>query len=98
MRISRIIQFGVWILLGSVLQLAAAPSWLHRDGNQLKDPNDNVVVLRGISLIDLGFLEGWQGGAVTMIDRLTDPCDVQGNSTGWYPRVIRIPVFPPDTV
>ncbi len=33
---------------------------------------DAVVVLRGVSLIDLGFLQGWQGGAINMINRLTD--------------------------
>jgi hypothetical protein len=72
--------------------------WLHVDGNKIKDPNDNVVVLRGVSLIDLGFLEGWQGGAINMIDRLTDTTDTQGSSPGWYPKVLRIPIHPPDTV
>lgn len=70
--------------------------WLHVDGNAIKDPNGNVVVLRGVSLIDLGHLEGWQDGAINMIDRLTDKTDPNGNSPGWYTKVIRIPIVPPD--
>ena len=46
--------------------------WLHVDGKKIKDPAGNVVVLRGVSLIDLGHLEGWQGGITESIDRLTD--------------------------
>jgi len=69
---------------------------LHTDGNSIKDPCGNVVVLRGISLIDLGFLQDWQGGAINMIDRLTNKSNAEGNSPGWYPKVIRIPIAPPD--
>jgi len=76
----------------------AVTPWLHVDGNKIKDPAGNVVVLRGIALIDLGFLEDWQGGAIEMIDRLTDKTDTQGSSPGWYPKVIRINVTPPDSV
>lgn len=86
------------ILLHSITPLNADIPWLHVDGNKIKDPNGNVVVLRGISLIDLGFLEGWQGGAFNMINRLTDKNDSQGSSPGWYPKVLRIPVHPPDSV
>ena len=85
----------VLILLCATTLHAAIPP-LHVDGNRIKDPNGNVVVLRGVSLIDLGFLEGWQGGAVNMIDRLTDKTDAQGTWPGWYTRVIRIPIAPPD--
>jgi endoglucanase len=72
--------------------------WLHVEGNRIKDPNGNIVVLRGVSLIDLGFLEDWQGGAINMINRLTDRDDSQGNSPGWYPKILRIPIHPPDSV
>lgn len=75
----------------------AAIPWLHVEGTQIKDPNGNVVVLRGVSLIDLGHLEDWQGGAINMIDRLTDKTDTQGTSPGWYTKVIRIPIAPPDS-
>jgi protocatechuate 3,4-dioxygenase beta subunit len=77
--------------------LYADVPWLHVEGNKIKDPKGNIVVLRGISLIDLGFLEGWQGGAINMIDRLTNKNDSQGNSPGWYPKIVRIPIYPPDS-
>lgn len=69
---------------------------LHVDGNQIKDPQGNIVILRGIDLIDLGHLESWQGGAINMINRLTDKTDNQGSSPGWYPKIIRIDITPPD--
>jgi len=74
------------------------PARLHVAGNRLKDPNGETVTLRGVSLIDLGFLQDWQGGALAMINRLTDEADDQGNSPGWYPNAVRIPVVPPDAV
>ena len=81
-----------------ILPAYANTPWLHVDGNKIKDPEGNIVVLRGISLIDLGFLEGWQGGAINMIDRIIKKNDSQGNSPGWYPKIIRIPIHPPDSV
>jgi hypothetical protein len=86
----------ICVLLYTITPVYAATPWLHTDANKIKDPEGNVVVLRGIDLIDLGFLESWQGGAINMIDRLTDTNDDQGNSPGWYPRVIRINITPPD--
>ncbi len=44
------------MLLYSITPLYADIPWLHVDGDKIKDPAGNVVVLRGISLIDLGFL------------------------------------------
>jgi len=86
----------LWQLFCLITPLYAATPWLHTDGNKIKDPQGNVVVLRGVDLIDLGFLEEWHGGAIEMLDRLTDLNDSQGNYTGWYPRVIRINVTPSD--
>ncbi len=86
------------LLVCSLAPVYAATPWLHADGNKIKDPNGNVVVLRGIALIDLGFLQDWHGGAIPMIDRLTDKNDPCGSSPGWYPRVIRINVTPLDSV
>jgi len=88
----------MYVLLCSVTPVNADIPWLHVEGNKIKDPNGNVVVLRGVSLIDLGFLEGWQGGAINMINRLTDRDDSQGSSPGWYPKILRIPIHPPDSV
>ena len=42
------------LLLSSSSPLYAIPSRLHVNGNQIEDPNGNVIVLRGISLPDLG--------------------------------------------
>ncbi len=98
MRIKSIITAIVFIFVCSLLPLHADIPRLHVDGNLIKDPSRKVIVLRGISLIDLGFLEGWQGGAINMIDRLTDKGDTQGSSPGWYPKVIRIPICPYDSV
>jgi len=92
-----ILLFVFQVLFYSISPVYAGIPWLHADGNQIKDPSGNVVVLRGISLIDLGFLEDWEGGAINMIDRLTDKTDTQGSSPGWYPKVIRIPIAPPDS-
>ncbi len=71
--------------------------WLHVDGNKIKDPVGNDVVLRGISIVDLGFIEGWRGGVLPMIDRITDKYDAQGQCPGWYPKIIRLPIYPPET-
>ncbi len=84
---------GVFVWLGWV---SAATPWLHADGTVLKDPAGCIVVLRGVSLIDLGGTEKQFGGAIRMIDRLTNRDDPQGSSPGWYPTVIRIPIYPPD--
>ncbi len=41
-------------------QLYAVPPRLHVDGNKVKDPNGNIVILRGVAMIDLGSLEDWE--------------------------------------
>jgi endoglucanase len=87
----------VWTLWCSIVPVYAAPPWLHVDGNKIKDPSGNAVVLRGVSLPDLGVLQVNQGGALTMIDRLTNQHDPQGNSPGWYPKILRIPILPADS-
>jgi len=88
----------VCIVLCVVTPLYAVPPRLHVDGNKVKDPNGNIVILRGVAMIDLGSLEDWQGGALNMIDRLTDKNDTQSNSPGWYTKIIRIMIAPPDSV
>ena len=70
---------------------------LHVEGNQIKDPNGNVVVLRGVAMIDLGATESWEGGVRAMIDRLTKADDTQGSSLGWHPSVVRLAVYPTDS-
>jgi hypothetical protein len=86
----------VAVLWCSGVPLYAALPWLHVEGNKIKDPRGHEVVLRGISLIDLGYTQSREGGAIRMIDRITEPNDRQGSSPGWYPRIVRIPICPPD--
>lgn len=89
--------FVILVFFAAAVPLYASTPWLHVEGNQIKDPAGNVVVLRGVALIDLGHLENWQGGAFEMIDRLTDKNDTQGTSPGWYPKVLRLNITPPDS-
>jgi hypothetical protein len=71
--------------------------WLTVDGNQLKDPAGNTVILRGVAMIDLGETEENEGGVIELIDRMTDVNDTQGNSPGFYTKVIRLAVYPHDS-
>ncbi|MGA2172462.1 MAG: cellulase family glycosylhydrolase [Sedimentisphaerales bacterium] len=91
---TRLITVAAFAIFYSVLPVNAATPWLHTEGNKIKDPNGTVVVLRGVDTIDLGAEDRWQGGAINMIDRLTNKNDTQGNSPGWYPNVIRLVIYP----
>lgn len=82
--------------LGLSIVLADLPP-LHVEGNKIKDPSGNVVVLRGVAAVDIGAHELWYGGMFNLIDRLTNTNDNQGGSPGWYPKVIRIAVVPYDS-
>ena len=84
------------IVLCVVAPLYAIPPRLHVEGNKIKDPNGNIVILRGIALIDLGALEEWKGGALNAVDLITDPNDTQSDSPGWYTKIIRIMITPSD--
>ncbi|MFH1369934.1 MAG: cellulase family glycosylhydrolase [Planctomycetota bacterium] len=74
------------------------PLRLHVEDNKLINSDGNEVTLRGVSLIDVGFLQDWQGGASNMVNRLTDQTDLSCDSVGWKTNVIRIPVVPPADV
>jgi hypothetical protein len=87
----------VCMLFCSITPLYAVTPWLHTDANKIKDPAGNVVVLRGVDTIDLGSVEMWRnGGVIGLIDRVTNKNDSSGGSPGWYPRVIRLAVYPQD--
>jgi endoglucanase len=86
----------VCIVLFSIAPLYAATPWLHTDANKIKDPCGNVVVLRGVDTIDLGAMQTWYGGVTALIDRVTNKSDPCGSYVGWYPRVIRLAVYPVD--
>ncbi len=83
-----------------ISQVFAVPAQLHVEGNQIKDPNGNTIILRGACLPDLGYAEYYYDvdmKASSIIDVLTDKTDSQSASPGWYTKVIRIPVYPPET-
>jgi fibronectin type 3 domain-containing protein len=86
----------VFALFCSVAPLYADTPWLHADANKIKDPNGNIVVLRGVDTIDIGTVDQWRGGLINLIDRVTDKNNVEGNSVGWYTKVIRLAVYPQD--
>ena len=71
--------------------------WLHVEGNALKDPSGNTIILRGVDLIDLGATEQWEGGISKMIDRVSSPCDTQGSSPGWGTKILRLAIAPADS-
>ncbi|AWB27773.1 fibronectin type III domain-containing protein [Halococcoides cellulosivorans] len=68
--------------------------WLHRDGNLVKDPMGNEVVLRGVNIGDpkrLNVTASARGKTAEQVVRAaTDESD------GWHSRFIRIPVQPWD--
>jgi hypothetical protein len=73
---------------------AISISWLHTEGKYIKDASGNSVILRGVSLIDIGVIDHdvWnkRGGkkAKDIIGIATNAND------GWYAKVIRLPVYP----
>ena len=84
------------VLLCAVSLLYAAPSPLHVEGNKIKDAEGHIVVLRGVSTPDIGMVKEWYG-IHDYIDRVTNPDDANGNSPGWYTKVIRYAVCPNDS-
>jgi endoglucanase len=63
---------------------------LHVEGQYIKDPNNKTIVLRGVSLIDIGALYYYASqsatGITTRIDKIL--------AAGLVPHVIRLPVYP----
>ena len=77
---------------GLLLQVHVAQAintpWLTVSGRYIKDPNGNIVILRGVSIVDVSVADSRSRNAPTLVDMATD------NANGWYARVIRFPVYP----
>jgi endoglucanase len=76
---------------GSTPPPAATPP-LHIDGRAFKDPTGHSVILRGVSFADLKELDTMRGPM--NVEKLLDL--VSDEDQGWYARVVRLPVYPPD--
>ncbi len=76
---------------GSTPPPAGTPP-LHTDGRFFKDPAGHTVILRGVSFPDLKELDTMRGAmnVAKLIDLVSD------ESAGWYARVVRLTVYPPD--
>jgi hypothetical protein len=70
---------------------------LHVEGNQIKNDAGDVIILRGVSTIDLGTTQQNEGGIIEMIDRITNRKDTQGTSPGFFPTVVRLAIYPADS-
>ena len=62
--------------------------WLSVSGRFIRDPQDNNVVLRGVSLVDVSVANSRPRNAVTLTNMVTD------DANSWYARVVRFPVYP----
>ncbi len=63
--------------------------WLTASGRYIKDPSGNIVILRGVSLIDVGVANAKRTrNAIQLTNMATD------SANGWYARVVRFPVYP----
>ncbi|MCU4972728.1 glycoside hydrolase family 5 protein [Halobacteria archaeon AArc-m2/3/4] len=68
--------------------------WLHVDGNLVKDPEGNEVVLRGVNVVD-----PWRANrdAPYYKMHIDDYVELATNEDeGWYSRVVRLPMQPQD--
>jgi endoglucanase len=65
---------------------------LHTDGRFFKDPAGHTVILRGVAFADLMELDTMRApmNVAGLLDLLSDA------SQGWYARVVRLTVYPPD--
>ena len=65
---------------------------LHTDGRFIKDSAGNTVILRGVAFADLMELDTMRSPMklASLIDLVSDA------SQGWYARVVRLTVYPPD--
>ncbi len=95
-----IFKFSFLILLVQYIFISSGYgelSRLHVDGKYIKTSNGKKVILQGVSLAEITFLD-WGSdqkwnipNCVEMIDRMTD------TSKGWYTNIIRLPIHAEDS-
>ena len=79
-------------LTGSAAADGIPTPWLRRDGNLLRDPSDNKVILRGVNVPDAKRMNAkeFRPDADETIARATNADE------GWYSRIVRLPIQPTD--
>lgn len=87
---TRILVIGLSLLRAAF----AATPWLHVEGNRIKDPAGNIVVLRGVSTETIDAANGSNKTLKQVLDIVTNVNDPASQSPGWYPRIVRLPVGP----
>lgn len=66
--------------------------WLNVDGNLLKDPNGNEVILRGVATADPKRINTIETGRGKTVEEVIDLA--VNKDRGWYSRVVNLPVQP----
>ncbi|HEY6913325.1 MAG TPA: cellulase family glycosylhydrolase [Paludibacter sp.] len=76
-------------LLTTSIGYSQTKSWLHVDGNVIKDTTGNPVTLRGVSIIAPEYANRNPGNPKTPAEYIAWLAD---STRGWYSRILRIPV------
>ena len=93
---ARSLLVGICLLAGCGGGPASPPpsgsARLHTEGRLFKDDTGKTVILRGVSVADLKELDTMRApmNVAGLLDLLSDP------GQGWYARVVRLVVYPPD--
>ncbi|ERJ04713.1 chitinase protein [Halorhabdus tiamatea SARL4B] len=78
-------------VVGSAAAAGIPTPWLEVNGNLLRDPEGNKVILRGVNVIDPArAAEEWRKNIEPLIELATDPGE------GWHAHVVRLPMQPQD--
>lgn len=85
--VSRLLAFLVLASLAGTVAHGAVP-WLHVEGNQIKDSQNNPVTLRGVSVLPVEHNNEFTGGVRKPISEMLNwQADA---ALGWNSRVVRI--------
>lgn len=78
--------------MGSAAGAGIPTPWLERDGNLLRDPSGNKVVLRGVNIVD----PYRAARDAPYYKRRAEKLVEMATSDGWHSHVIRVPMQPQD--